>query len=305
MSNQLVTVNNPDLSAIKALVTNGLNSDYSRVMYAKALDDFLNWYQSQGIPGLNKSTIQAYKTHLQTLNYAPATINQKLTAVRRLAVEAGDNGLIDQSLLTGISRVKGVRLEGVRTGNWLTLKQSQELINTPDLKTLKGLRDRAVLAVMLGAGLRRSEIANLTVGHIQQRESRWVIVDLIGKGGRVRSIPIPAWAKQAIDDWTITANITSGHVFRSITKGGKVAGDTMTSQGIQNLVKLYAKKCGYSVSAHDLRRTYAKLAHKGGAELEQIQLSLGHASIQTTERYLGVKQDLSSAPCDVIKLHLQ
>lgn len=305
MDNQLVTINTPDLQAIKALVTDGLNSKYSKVMYAKALDDFLSWYQDQGAQGLTKATIQQYKTHLQGLDYAPATINQKLVAVRRLAVEAVDNGLIDPSMLAGISRVKGVRLEGVRTGNWLTLKQSQELINAPDITTLKGLRDRAILAVMLGAGLRRSEIANLTFGHIQQRESRWVIVDLIGKGGRVRTIPIPAWTKQAIDDWTITANLSSGQIFRSITKGGRVAGINMTSQGIQNLVKLYAKKCGLAVSAHDLRRTYAKLAHKGGAELEQIQLSLGHASIQTTERYLGIRQDLSTAPCDYVKLHLQ
>jgi site-specific recombinase XerD len=304
MDNQLVTISRPtDLQAIKDLVTNGLNSPNSKVMYAKALDDFLVWYQAKGAPGLNKATLQAYKAHLQELNYAPATINQKLTAVRRLAVEAVDNGLIDPLLLAGISRIKGMPLHGVRSGNWLTKDQAQKLIQIPDIKTLKGLRDRAILAVMLGAGLRRSEVAGLNFDHIQQRESRWVIVDLIGKGGRVRTVPIPAWTKQAIDEYTLTANIKGGQVFRSITKGGAI-GQAVTDQGIQDAVKHYAKQAGLELSAHDLRRTYAKLAHRGGAEIDQIQLSLGHASIQTTERYLGVKQNFDSAPCDVIKLHL-
>jgi len=78
----------------------------------------------------------------------------------------------------------------------------------------------------------------------------------------------------------------------------------MTPQAVYNVVATYATRTGLGVAAHDLRRTFAKLAHKGGAALEQIQLTLGHSSIQTTERYLGVDQDLSSAPCDVLGLSL-
>ena len=76
----------------------------------------------------------------------------------------------------------------------------------------------------------------------------------------------------------------------------------MTSQAVFDVVAEYAKPLGIDVKPHDLRRTFAQLAHKGDAPLEQIQLSLGHASVQTTERYLGVKQDLTSAPCDVLGL---
>jgi integrase len=78
----------------------------------------------------------------------------------------------------------------------------------------------------------------------------------------------------------------------------------MTSQAIHDVVKQYCQELGFGVSAHDLRRTYAKLAMKGGAGLDQIQLSLGHASIQTTERYLGVQQNLTDAPCDHLGLDL-
>jgi site-specific recombinase XerD len=79
----------------------------------------------------------------------------------------------------------------------------------------------------------------------------------------------------------------------------------MTDQAIAEVVRAYTANTATPVAAHDLRRTFAKLAMKGGARLEQIQLSLGHASITTTKRYLGVEQDLTDAPCDQLGLRLQ
>jgi site-specific recombinase XerD len=105
----------------------------------------------------------------------------RITAVRKLAVEAADNGLLAPELANGITRVKGVASKGVRLGNWLTARQSQALLNAPDATTNKGLRDRAILAVLPGCGLRRSEVAALTFKHIQQRDGRWCIVDLVGR----------------------------------------------------------------------------------------------------------------------------
>jgi integrase/recombinase XerD len=79
----------------------------------------------------------------------------------------------------------------------------------------------------------------------------------------------------------------------------------LSEQAFYNLVVEYAAALGFTqLAPHDLRRTFAKLAHKGGSGLEQIQLSLGHGSIQTTERYLGVEQDLTDAPCDRLGLRL-
>src|SRR5664279_5543611 len=96
-----------------------------------------------------------------------------LFAENGLAVEAADNGMLPPELASGIVRVKGVASKGVRLGNWLSIRQAQTLLNTPDTTTTKGLRDRAILAVLLGCGLRRSEVAALTVGHVQQRDGRW------------------------------------------------------------------------------------------------------------------------------------
>ncbi len=227
-----------------------------------------------------------------------------MSAIRKLANEAADNGLIEPTAAAAVGRVKGVEAAGRRSGNWLSRDQAQRLLDAPNTATLKGLRDRALLAVLLGTGLRRAEVAGLTYEHIRQRDGRWVIVDLIGKRGRVRSVPMPSWTKAAIDAWSLAAGRSTGRVFVSINKGDRIDGDSMSPQAVYETVDHWAAVAGLEVAAHDLRRTFAKLAHKGGAALDQIQLTLGHSSLQTTERYLGVEQNLESAPCDVLGLSL-
>ena len=114
-----------------------------------------------------------------------------MSAIRKLAAEAADNGLLAPELAAGIARVKSAKTQGIRNGNWLSLRQAQALLGAPDSTTTKGLRDRAIIAVLLGCGLRRSEVAALTFAHVQQRDGRWCIVDLVGKHGRVRTAPMP------------------------------------------------------------------------------------------------------------------
>src|SRR6202022_2841215 len=122
--------------------------------------------------------VSAWRRALEARGLGSISINVRITAVRKLAVEAADNGLLAPELAAGITRIKGVKSKGVRVGNWLSIRQSQTLLNTPDVSTKKGLRDRAMLAILLGCGLRRSEVAALTLKHIQQRDGRWCIVDL-------------------------------------------------------------------------------------------------------------------------------
>ena len=141
--------------------------------------------------------------------------------------------------------------------------------------------------------------------HVQQRDNRWCIVDLVGKHGRVRTIPMPAWVKNAIDAWTVEAGVTEGHLFRPVNRGYLVCGERMSEKVVWQMLKTYIAGAGLpDIAPHDLRRTTAKLCRAAGGELEQIQLLLGHSSVQTTERYLGTKQDLAHAPNDAIKLKL-
>jgi site-specific recombinase XerD len=136
-----------------------------------------------------------------------------MSAIRKLAAEAADNGLLAPELAAGIARVKSAKSVGIRVGNWLSARQAQTLLNAPDVTAVRGLRDRAILAVLLGCGLRRSEVAALTFAHVQQRDGRWCIVDLVGKHSRVRTTPVPNWVKVAIDAWTAPAGDRGGSRF--------------------------------------------------------------------------------------------
>src|SRR5262252_5780969 len=176
---------------LKALVLDSVSSPITRRVYNLGLDEFFAWYSQEPRPGFTKATVAAWRVALEARGLGAVSINVRITAVRKLAVEAADNGLLAPELANGITRLKGVKSKGVRLGNWLSVRQAQTLLNAPDVSTNKGLRDRAILAVLLGCGLRRSEVAALTIGHIQQRDGRWCIVDLRGKHGRVRTIPMP------------------------------------------------------------------------------------------------------------------
>jgi site-specific recombinase XerD len=287
------------------MVLDGLPSEHSRRAYERALSDFFTWHRGVGRPQLSKAVVQRYAAELREAGMAPSSVNQRLSAIRKLAAEAADNGALDPQVANAIRAVKGARREGRRTGNWLTREEAQAWLSAPDTKTMRGRRDRALLSVLIGCGLRRAEAAGLTYDHVQQRDGRWVLVDLIGKRDKIRSVPMPNWAKASIDKWSRASGLSRGLVFRAINKGDRVVGEGITPQAIYNIIVGYAgalEKRG--VAPHDLRRTFAKLAHKGGAAIDQIQLSLGHESIQTTEEYLGVEQDLTDAPCDHLGLRI-
>jgi site-specific recombinase XerD len=173
-----------------------------------ALDEFLGWFQQAPRPGFTKATVSAWRVSLEDRRLGSSSIIIRMSAIRKLAAEAADNGLLAPELAAGISRVKSAKTQGIRVGNWLSLRQAQALLSAPDITTVRGLRDRAILAVLLGCGLRRSEVAALTFSHLQQRDGRWCIVDLVGKHGRVRTAPMPTWVKVAIDAWTAEADVT-------------------------------------------------------------------------------------------------
>jgi hypothetical protein len=192
-----------------------------------------------------------------------------------------------------------IRRIGVRLGNWLTAEQGRRLLDYAPPKTPRGLRDHAMVAMLIGCGLRRAELLALNLESIQQREEHWVIANLVGKGGHVRTVPIPTWVKSAVDAWTTAAAITHGPVFRAINKAGRVWGDGMSAKVLWDVVRAAAARAGIDkLAPHDLRRTCARLCHLAGGELDQIQFLLGHVSIQTTERYLGCKQKLRIAVND-------
>src|ERR1700736_4681337 len=198
------------------MVLDSVASPHSKRNYAKALDDLFAFCASQP---LSRSLLMEWRAGMESLS--PSTINVRLSAVRKLVGEARRNNMIGSEEAASLTDIPNIRQKGTRLGNWLTREQAKELLAVPDRSTLKGKRDYVILALLVGCALRRRELSSLHIEEIQMRDGRWVIADLRGKGGRIRTVAVPVWVKQGIDAWTTAAQLEGGRLLRSIRKGGR------------------------------------------------------------------------------------
>src|ERR1700694_5127973 len=157
----------PDLEHAKTEVLNSRTSVSGQRTYDHAIREFVAWYCSEPRLAFNRTVVLRYRIHLEQRRYAPATINLRLAAVRRIAYEAADAGVLSPELAAGIRCVTGVRRLGLRLGNWLTAEQGRRLVHGIGPTTLRGLRDHAMVALLLGCGLRRGEALGLVLESIQ------------------------------------------------------------------------------------------------------------------------------------------
>lgn len=175
----------------------------------------------------------------------------------------------------------------------LTKDQAEALLTAPDVETLIGLRDTALLAVLLCTGIREGEAAALAVGDLRQRVNGELgLLVREGKGGKTRFVPYGAlsWALVVVDAWLKAAGITRGPVFRGVRKGGRIQAEGLTTRAIQQVLARYpvvieGERC--AVHPHDLRRTYAARQYAAGMDLNALRLNLGHADVKTTLGYIG------------------
>ena len=288
----------PTQAKLRQMVLDSVQSIHSKRNYAKALDDLFAFSTNRS---LSPALLMEYRTSME--NLSPSTINVRMSAIRKLVGEARRNGLIGLEEAANLTDVPNVRQKGTRLGHWLTREQARELLAVPDRSKLKGKRDYVILALLVGCALRRQELASLKIEDIQLRDGRWVIIDLRGKGGRIRTVAVPIWVKQGIDAWIAEAKIEKGSLLRPLSKSGKMVGDELGDWAVWSVVEQSSKQIGIEhFGAHDLRRTCAKLCRKNGGDLEQIKFLLGHSSIQTTERYLGSEQEIAVAVNDNLGL---
>jgi len=284
---------------LKAVMLVGVSNDHTRRAYSRALDRFLTWYANMGSVELSRAVLRKYRAWLEGRLSATSSVNQELSALRRMFRAAAAAGFVNREKAEDAARVENAQALGVRAGNWLTPEQALALLLAPDENTLKGKRDRALLGLLVGCGLRREELVSLDTENIQLRDDRWVIPHLVGKRKRVRLVPVPPWVKERLDAWTTEAKIREKRIFRAVKKKGTVAGESLSATAVWKIVLHYARKAGIrELTPHDLRRTCAKLCRRAGGDLEQIQFLLGHSSIQTTEKYLGGEQEIKKAVND-------
>ncbi len=298
-------------------VERGLTSANSRRAYRTSLLHFFTWCGSgKGDGAFSRLSVLQYKDELigagavlgtgeWRRRYSPATVNLRLAAIRALAQEAADAGLIDPGEAAGIRRSRGEKQSGSKIGNWLQKSQVDAILNSVDRGSMRGKRDYAMLAVLFATALRRRELVELQVATIQQRDGQWGFIGLRGKGGKVRNISLPDWVRLAIEDWLRATHIAHGAVFRGISRHGKLGAQAMSEESVKLILSHYASVCGFeSFRPHDARRTCARLCRTANAAIEDVQELLGHSSIQTTERYLGRTEGFKKAVTNLIEAPL-
>jgi integrase len=281
-------------TSLTNLVLAAVPSPNTRQSYARGIADLLAFADGEPI---TRIMLLEWRGSMKAAGSSASTVNLRISAARALIREAQASGAIDAQQATDLLRVGGLPRRGSRAGNWLTEAQVRRLLAVPDRKTLRGLRNYCILAMLVGCALRRDELATLNVADVQRRAGRWVLPDLVSKGGRVRTVGVQAWVKQAIDAWLAAAKIREGRLIRQTTLGP--AG--LTAQTIWHIVHQTAAGIGIPrFGPHDLRRTCAKLCRARGADIEQIQFMLGHADVRTTQRYLGTDLNLEHTPNDLL-----
>jgi len=264
----------------------GLRSPASRRVYGLWLRRFI-----EAGYAFERDGVANYLADLRERGLGAQSINQARAAVRKLTEEALIRQLIDERTARGILTLKGDPIRGQRVGNWLTIDAVKVMMQLPDRETPMGARDAALLAVMVACGLRRTEIAELDWTQYQEREARMCLIDVRGKGNRIRTVPVAAWAAGEVERWRGLQGTFEpiGRVWahgRPKHRPERMFGG-LSAAGVWWVVCGYGERMGVEIRPHDLRRTLARLMRKAGVDIEQIGAILGHAKIETTKAYLG------------------
>ena len=203
-------------------------AENTRRVYAHKIQMFRAWCAesppgADGRPrGLNRESVALWAQNLTARGQGGIAVNQALSAIKRLSTEAANLGWLDWESAVQIQSIKSRKYKGIRTGKWLTIEQVREFLAGPDRTTLIGKRDAAVLALLIGCGLRRQEACDLTAQQIGWKLSPagpvMTINNLNGKGNRVRTLQVPSWAAKDIQVWLDAARIATGKLLRSVGK---------------------------------------------------------------------------------------
>ena len=258
-----------------------------------------------------------------------ATYNSCLTTMRNVAdmmIEYGERmgkkGVDPAALMSWklqweeISEMLPMKKpKGIRAGRWLSKEEVEKVLNSIDRDTLQGKRDAALMALLIGAGLRRNEIVELKKGQVKGNwNGRAMIVGLRGKGNSLDDVAVPSWAWLLIEDWARRAGLSDDDWLMAEVKNGKVvrrergeggAGQGISGEAVRKIVARVSEASGVGrIRPHEGRRTCGGLIVEtgGGGGLRQAQLQLRHSSIGTTARYIGAGLELRPGMAGVDKV---
>nr|WP_172693402.1 tyrosine-type recombinase/integrase [Pseudomonas fluorescens]AWH58504.1 Putative site-specific recombinase, phage integrase family [Pseudomonas fluorescens] len=280
------------LASVPAAVEWFANIDNPRTRraYQNDLEDFCAFVGLTGADefrAVTRAHVLAWRAQLESRGLAGATIRRKLAALASLF-----DHLLENNAVAGGNPVHGVKRPKIETNEGKTPAlgddQAKLLLEAPDTETVKGVRDRAILAVLLYHGLRREEAARLTMGDLLERRGIKHL-RVHGKGKKIRFLPLHPVAAERIYaylEWDSARDTSSGPLFRSIR--GKTTGAGVTANGLYTVVAYWARVAGIEVNGlgvHGLRATAATNALEHDADIAKVQMWLGHANISTTRLY--------------------
>ena len=235
---------------------------------------------------ITRAHVIAWRKDLDHRKLAPGSIRRKLSALSSLYEFLTDQNAVPTNPVKGVKRPKVDSYEGKTPA--IADKEARQLMNLPNDKTLKGLRDRALLATLLYHGLRREELCRLKIKDIHPRRGV-PHLRVHGKGNKTRYIPLHAGTQELLNDYLDEARHaadTEGALFRPIRNNRTGTLDnTITPDGVYKLVRRYALALGLKIGAHALRATAATNALDHDADIAKVQEWLGHANIATTRIY--------------------
>jgi site-specific recombinase XerD len=277
----------------------------TKAQYRKAITNYLNTGNSL----TDASALADYAADLSKSSRAFLKAAVRLwgsdVALRAKAGATPENAAVVQATVYRIEALnEAIQVEaskGQKAHIWLTQTQVKALRDTCNTNTVKGQRDKVVLGLLVGAGLRREELTGLTFDDVllQPIAGKFrTVLNVTGKGAKDRVVPINDRLAAALDSWRSIAG--PGFVARSITKGGAL-GDSLSAIGVFHIVRGTGEAIGKpDLAPHDLRRTYAQLGYEAGVPITQISKLLGHANVATTQRYLNLDLDLETTVSDFI-----
>lgn len=281
--NAITRIAADDRQAMVRVVLDAMSSEHSKRAYERHLNDFITWHNEQDKPPLTKAIVQSYKAHLQEQGRGASAINQALSAIRKLVLEAADNGAIDPIHANGIANVKGVKSETLPAGRSITPGELSAILAACD-NSPSGGRDAAIIAILYSCGLRRNELVNLDLADFDSATGELKI--LHAKGSKQRTVYVTNGAKAALEDWLSIRGNDTGPLFLQIRKGGHIWPKRLTTQAIYHILQERATQAGIeNISPHDFRHTFVGDLLDAGVDIVTVQKLAGHADVSTTARY--------------------
>lgn len=281
----------------------------TRAKYKREIENLLH----AGIDPMNYSALQLYATGLKSSRKAFLKSGLRIMSLDyEQTMKAGATHENINMVQAGLYRIEAMRgavivptPKGTKQHTWLSPAEVKQITALCD-ESITGKRDWIILGLLLGAGLRRDELANLTFDAIATQPTKSGkprnVLFVVGKGDKGREIPINETLATRLQEWK---KITGGGMIaRAMVRKSKTQIDgSMSAVAIFQLVAKYGAKIGKpGLAPHDLRRTYAQLGYNAGVPITQISVLLGHASVSTTQRYLNLNLDLETTASDFIPL---